>query len=69
MKTKYDFDQVIDRSNTNSIKIEALEEVFGNKDIIPLWVADMDFLAPPEVTKAMKKRVEHGIFGYVQPDE
>ncbi|NLA61693.1 MAG: cystathionine beta-lyase, partial [Bacteroidales bacterium] len=42
MKTKYDFDQVIDRSNTNSIKIEALEEVFGNKDITPLWVADMD---------------------------
>lgn len=69
MKKKYDFDQVIDRSNTNSIKVEALEEVFGSKDIIPLWVADMDFLAPPEVTKAMKKRVEHGIFGYVQPDE
>ncbi|NLA64026.1 MAG: putative C-S lyase, partial [Bacteroidales bacterium] len=63
------FDQVIDRSNTNSIKIEALEEVFGNKDITPLWVADMDFLAPPEVTKAMKKRIEHGIFGYVQPDD
>ena len=69
MNTKYDFDQVIDRSNTNSIKIEALEEVFGSKDVIPLWVADMDFLSPPEVTEAMKKRIEHGIFGYVQPDD
>ncbi len=69
MSKKYDFDQIIDRSNTNSIKVEAVEEVFGSKDVIPLWVADMDFLSPPEVTKAMKRRVEHGIFGYVEPDE
>ena len=44
MNTKYNFDQEIDRSNTNSIKLEALESVFGSKDIIPLWIADMDFL-------------------------
>ena len=69
MSKKYDFDQIIDRSNTNCIKVEAVEEVFGSKDVIPLWVADMDFLSPPEVTKAMKRRVEHGIFGYVEPDE
>ena len=69
MKVKYDFDQVIDRSNTNSIKYEAVEEVFGSKDVMPLWVADMDFLSPPEITEALKKRVEHGVFGYVQPDE
>ena len=69
MRKKYDFDQIIDRSNTNSIKVEAVEEVFGSKDVIPLWVADMDFLSPPEVTKAMKHRVEHGIFGYVEPNE
>ena len=69
MKTKYDFDQIIDRRNTNSIKIDSLEKVFGSDDLIPLWVADMDFLSPPEITEALKKRVEHGVFGYVNPDE
>ena len=69
MKTIYDFDQVIDRSNTNSVKVDALEEVFGSKDLIPLWVADMDFKSPPEITEALKQRVEHGIFGYVEPSE
>ena len=62
MKVKYDFDQVIDRSNTNSIKYEAVEEVFGSKDVIPLWVADMDFLSPPQIAEALKKRVDHGVF-------
>lgn len=69
MKTKYDFDQIIDRSNTNSVKTDAVERVFGNKDVIPLWVADMDFLSPPEITEGLKKRVEHGIFGYTEPNE
>lgn len=69
MKTKYDFDQIIDRSNTNSIKTDAVERVFGNKDVIPLWVADMDFLSPPEITEGLKKRVGHGIFGYTEPNE
>lgn len=69
MNTKYDFDQIVDRSNTNSVKVDALERVFGSKDVIPLWVADMDFLSPPEITEGLKKRVEHGIFGYVEPGE
>ena len=69
MNTKYDFDQIIDRSNTNSVKVDALERVFGSKDVIPLWVADMDFLSPPEITEGLKKRVEHGIFGYVEPGD
>ena len=69
MAKKYDFDQVIDRSNTNSIKVDATERVFGSKDVIPLWVADMDFLSPPELIEGLMKRVEHGIFGYVEPDE
>lgn len=69
MNTKYDFDQIIDRSNTNSIKVDALERVFGSKDIIPLWVADMDFLSPPEITEGLKKRIEHGIFGYVRASD
>ena len=69
MKKIYDFDQVIDRKNTNSIKVDSLQEVFGRDNLIPLWVADMDFLSPPEITEAMKQRVEHGVFGYVKPDE
>ena len=69
MNTKYDFDQIIDRSNTNSVKLDAIERVFGSKDVMPLWVADMDFLSPPEITEGLKKRVEHGIFGYVEPGE
>ena len=69
MNTKYDFDQIVDRSNTNSVKVDALERVFGSKDVIPLWVADMDFLSPPEITEGLKKRVEHGIFGYVEPGD
>ena len=67
MNTKYDFDQIIDRSYTNSVKVDALERVFGSKYVIPLWVADMDFLSPPDITEGLKKRVEHGIFGYVEP--
>lgn len=69
MNIKYDFDQIIDRSNTNTVKTDALEEVFGSKDLTPLWIADMDFLAPPQITEALKNRVEHGIFGYVHPGE
>ena len=69
MNKKYDFDQIIDRKNTNSVKFDSSEEVFGREDVLPMWVADMDFLSPPEITKALKKRVEHGIFGYVIPDE
>ena len=69
MSKIYDFDQVVDRRNTNSIRVDSLQDVFGRADLIPLWVADMDFLSPPEITEAMKRRVEHGVFGYVKPDE
>ena len=69
MSKIYDFDKEIDRKNTNSIKVDSLKDVFGKADLIPLWVADMDFLSPPEITEAMRKRVEHGVFGYVKPDD
>lgn len=64
---KYNFDQIIDRNNTDCVKIEKLQPVFGRDDLLPLWVADMDFLSPPAITEALKKRVEHGIFGYTIP--
>lgn len=60
----YDFDKVTDRRNTNSLKWDVGENV------LPMWVADMDFEAAPEIRAALQKRVGHGIFGYtVIPDE
>jgi cystathionine beta-lyase len=64
---KYNFDRVIDRRNTNSLKYDFAEERGRPKDILPLWVADMDFATPAEVTKALKEKAEHGIFGYSEP--
>jgi cysteine-S-conjugate beta-lyase len=64
---KYDFDSVIDRSNTYSIKYEPSWR--GKPaDVLPLWVADMDFAAPPCVQEALINRAQHGIFGYSEPD-
>ncbi|WP_274655329.1 MalY/PatB family protein [Paenibacillus humicola] len=61
---KYDFDKMIDRRGTSSYKWDQSEKLFGNPDVLPLWVADMDFEAPREVTEAIKKRAEQGIYGY-----
>lgn len=61
---KYDFDEVIDRKKTGSLKWDALKERFGSDDLLPLWVADMDFLAPQPLVDAMVSRAEHGIYGY-----
>jgi len=64
---KYDFDSVIDRSNTYSIKYEPSWRGKPD-DVLPLWVADMDFAAPPCVREALASRAQHGIFGYSEPD-
>lgn len=61
---KYNFDAVIDRNNTDSIKWDYLEKYYGQKDILPMWVADMDFEAPAPVVEAIAKRASHGIYGY-----
>ena len=60
--TLFDFDTVIDRSGTGSEKWDRYGE-----DVIPLWVADMDFRSPPAVIHALRQRVEHGVFGYTHP--
>lgn len=60
----YDFDKIIDRSGTNAYKLDLRERYFGTEDLIPLWVADMDFAAPPEVQDAIKKRSAHEVYGY-----
>lgn len=63
MKT-YHFDELIDRTNTNCIKYDARSSFFGKADVLPLWVADMDFRTPDFIVEAIRKRTEMEIFGY-----
>ncbi len=60
----HDFNRIIDRTNTHSLKWDFREELCGRRDVLPLWVADMDFEAPQEVQEAVRKRASHGIYGY-----
>lgn len=60
----YNFDKIIDRKGTGAVKFDAIEKVFGKDDLLPLWVADMDFETPDFIVEAMKERLEHPIFGY-----
>jgi cystathionine beta-lyase len=62
-----DFDTVIDRRGTGSLKWDNRKNAPGLPDIIPLWVADMDFAAPPEVLAALRRRAEHPVVGYTNP--
>jgi cysteine-S-conjugate beta-lyase len=65
----YDFDRVCDRHGTSSVKWDYEREYTGHTGLIPLWVADMDFPAPQPIMEAIRRRVDHGIFGYVrEPD-
>jgi cystathionine beta-lyase len=59
----FDFDEVIDRRGTASEKWEK----YRGRDILPMWVADMDFRSPPAVIEALHRRTEHGVFGYTGP--
>jgi cystathionine beta-lyase len=61
------FDQVINRKGTDSAKWDYTKKIFGVDDVLPMWVADMDFPAPDEVIDALHARVDHGIFGYTMP--
>ncbi|MDO4460631.1 MAG: MalY/PatB family protein [Clostridia bacterium] len=66
---KYNFDEVIERKNTNSLKYDYAVKRGKPADVLPLWVADMDFQTPREVTEALIKKAEHGIFGYSEPTD
>ena len=59
----FDFDGVIDRRGTQSLKWDK----YGQQDILPLWVADTDFKAAPAITDALHRRIDHGVFGYSRP--
>ena len=66
---EYNFDEIIDRSNTYAAKHDELEMKFGRSDIIPMWIADMEFKTAQPIIDALKERVEHGIWGYTSRDE
>lgn len=61
---RYDFDKIADRRGTDCIKHDACKEVFGNEDVLPLWIADSDFPVAPFIIEAIRKRVEHPVYGY-----
>ena len=61
---KYNFDEYIERRNTSSMKWDLMGERFGDPDLLPYWVADMDFKSPPEVIEAIEEKLKHGVLGY-----
>lgn len=61
---EYNFDEIIDRRHTDALKVDALKVRWGREDLLPLWVADMDFRTPPFVIESIRKRLENEILGY-----
>lgn len=61
---KYNFDEIINRNDTDSIKWDAVKTRWGRNDLTPMWVADMDFRTAPFVIEALKKRLDHEVLGY-----
>ena len=66
---KYNFDEIISREGTSCIKYDLRKKFFGNENVIPLWVADMDFASPEVVRQALIERAMHPIYGYTMPPE
>lgn len=60
----WNFDEEIQREGTSSVKYDLRKEIFGSKDVIPMWVADMDFRTPDFIISSLEKRLDHGILGY-----
>jgi len=66
---KYNFDEIIDRRGTDAVKIDGIKKYWGRTDLIPLWVADMDFRTPLFVIDALRARLDHEILGYpIKPE-
>lgn len=67
---RYNFDKIIDRTGSGDLKHGVLKARYGRDDLLPLWVADMDFETPPFITEALRRRLQHSLYGYtVVPDE
>ena len=66
----YNFDKIINRKGTGALKVDALEARYGDANLIPLWVADMDFETPQFITEALVQRLNHSLYGYtIEPEE
>ena len=65
MNREFDFDEIIDRTGSDSLKWNH----YSDPDVIPMWVADMDFAIPPAIQDALKHRIDHGVFGYSVPTD
>lgn len=61
---KYNFDEIVNRENTDSVKYDLRKVIFKKEDVIPMWVADMDFKTPDFIINAIKERLNHEVFGY-----
>jgi cystathionine beta-lyase len=61
---QYNFDEIINRENTDSVKYDLRKIIFEKEDVIPMWVADMDFKTPDFIINAIKERLNHEVFGY-----
>lgn len=61
---KYKFDEIVQREKTASVKYDQRKQLFGTEDVIPLWIADMDFRTPDFIVEAIRRRAEHEIYGY-----
>lgn len=66
---KYNFDEVIERRGTDCLKWDGVQMRWGRNDLLPLWVADMDFRTPPCVMNALRRRLEHEVLGYTLPSQ
>ena len=69
MGKTYDFDKAVDRRKTSCLKYDFGMKRKGRDDLLPLWVADMDFQLPEEILADFRSRIDHGIFGYTDPDQ
>jgi cystathionine beta-lyase len=61
--SRFDFDAPVERRGTDSQKWQR----YAGRDVLPLWVADMDFASPPAIGEALRRRADHGVFGYARP--
>lgn len=66
---QYNFDEIIERRGTDCFKYDALKQLYGRDDLVPMWVADMDFRSPDFVMDAIRKRCDHEVLGYGMPGE
>ncbi len=66
---KYDFNKIIERKGTESVKYDLAEKIFGSGDVLPMWVADMDFEVGEFIIEALSERIKHPVFGYTYRPE